>query len=67
MANRVVRACLITNPRSGHGGIDLTEPLQIFQAHGWDVSVRHKLHGGQATELARQAARSGPARPGSAG
>jgi len=33
--------------------------LQIFQAHGWDVSVRHKLHGGQATELARQAARSG--------
>ncbi len=59
MANRVVRACLITNPRSGHGGIDLTEPLQIFQAHGWDVSVRHKLHGGQATELARQAARSG--------
>lgn len=59
MANRVVRACLITNPRSGRGGIDLSEPLEVLQAHGWDVSVRHKMHGGQATELARQAARSG--------
>lgn len=59
MANRVVRACLITNPRSGRGGMDLTEPLQVLQAHGWDVSVRHKLHGGQATELARHAARNG--------
>lgn len=59
MANRVVRACLITNPRSGRGGIDLTEPLEVLQAHGWDVSVRHKMHGGQATELARQAARNG--------
>ena len=59
MANRVVRACLITNPRSGRGGIDLSEPLEVLQAHGWDVSVRHKMHGGQATELARQAARNG--------
>lgn len=59
MANRVVRACLITNPRSGRGGIDLSEPLEVLQAHGWEVSVRHKLHGGQATELARQAVRSG--------
>jgi YegS/Rv2252/BmrU family lipid kinase len=55
----VVRACLITNPRSGRGGIDLTEPLQVLQAHGWDVSVRHKMHGGQATELAREAVRNG--------
>lgn len=59
MANRVVRACLITNPRSGRGGIDLTERLQVLQAHGWDVSVRHKMHGGQATELAREAVRNG--------
>lgn len=59
MANRVVRACLITNPRSGRGGIDLTEPLQVLQAHGWDVSVRHKMHGGQATVLAREAVRNG--------
>lgn len=59
MANRVVRACLITNPRSGRGGIDLSEPLEVLQAHGWDVSVRHKMRGGQATELARQAARDG--------
>ncbi|HET9110051.1 MAG TPA: diacylglycerol kinase family protein [Ktedonobacterales bacterium] len=59
MSNRVVRACLITNPRSGRGGIDLTEPLEVLQAHGWDVSVRHKMHGGQATELARQAVRNG--------
>ncbi|HEX2347700.1 MAG TPA: diacylglycerol kinase family protein [Ktedonobacterales bacterium] len=59
MTKRVVRACLITNPRSGRGGIDLTEPLQVLQAHGWEVSVRHKLHGGQATELARDAVRAG--------
>jgi len=50
---------LITNPRSGRGGIDLTEPLAALQAHGWDVAVRHKMRGGQATELARQAARDG--------
>jgi YegS/Rv2252/BmrU family lipid kinase len=30
-----------------------------LQAHGWDVSVRHKMHGGQATELAREAVRNG--------
>ncbi len=59
MTKRVVRACLITNPRSGRGGIDLTEPLQVLQAHGWEVSVRHKLHGGQATALAREAVRAG--------
>lgn len=59
MGNRVVRACLITNPRSGLGGIDLSEPLEVLQAHGWQVAVRHKLHGGQATELARQAAKDG--------
>ncbi|HZC05960.1 MAG TPA: diacylglycerol kinase family protein [Ktedonobacterales bacterium] len=59
MVNRVVRACLITNPRSGRGGIDLSEPLEVLQAHGWDVSVRHKMHGGQATDLARQAVRNG--------
>lgn len=59
MSTRVVRACLITNPRSGLGGIDLTEPLEILQAHDWDITVRHKLHGGQATELARQAVREG--------
>lgn len=59
MVTRVVRACLITNPRSGRGGIDLSEPLEVLQAHGWEVAVRHKLHGGQATELARQAAKDG--------
>jgi YegS/Rv2252/BmrU family lipid kinase len=37
----------------------LTEPLEILQAHDWDITVRHKLHGGQATELARQAVRDG--------
>ena len=59
MAKRVVRACLITNPKSGRGGIDLSEPLEALHAHGWDVSVRQKTHGGQATELARQAVRAG--------
>lgn len=54
-----VRACLIINPRSGRGGIDLTEPLRILEAHGWEVDVRQKTHGGQATEIARYAARHG--------
>ena len=54
-----VRACLITNPRSGRGGIDLTQVLPVLKAHGWEVEVRHKLKGGMATELAKQAAREG--------
>jgi YegS/Rv2252/BmrU family lipid kinase len=54
-----VHACLITNPRSGHGGIDLIPILPILRAHGWEVVVRQKLHGGHATELAREAVRDG--------
>lgn len=54
-----VRACLITNPRSGRGGLDLAEALVVLEAHGWDVSVRQKRHGGEATELARSAAEGG--------
>ncbi|HEX9038696.1 MAG TPA: diacylglycerol kinase family protein [Ktedonobacterales bacterium] len=54
-----VRARLITNPRSGRGGVDLSDPLSILREHGWDVSVRQKLHGGHATELAREAAQEG--------
>jgi YegS/Rv2252/BmrU family lipid kinase len=54
-----VRACLITNPRSGRGGIDLSPVIPILKAHGWEVEVRHKLKGGMATELARQAAKEG--------
>src|SRR5947209_315007 len=55
----VVNACLITNPRSGRGGIDLSEPLSVLHAQGWEITVRQKLHGGHATELAREAARDG--------
>ncbi len=40
-----VRACLITNPRSGRGGIDLTPVLPVLRAHGWEVVVRQKLRG----------------------
>src|SRR5579883_111607 len=54
-----VRTCLITNPRSGRGGIDLTPVLPVLRAHGWEVVVRQKLRGGHATELARDAAREG--------
>ncbi|MBN9388134.1 MAG: diacylglycerol kinase family lipid kinase [Chloroflexi bacterium] len=54
-----IKACLITNPRSGRGGIDLTQVLPILKAHGWDVTVRSKLKGGMATTLARQAAEEG--------
>jgi diacylglycerol kinase (ATP) len=56
---RRIRACLITNPRSGRGGIDLTEILPVLDAQGWDVTVRAKQHGGHATELAQQAAAEG--------
>lgn len=54
-----VRACLITNPHSSHGVPDLTAPLRILRANGWDVEVRQKHHGGEATKLARQAAKDG--------
>ena len=59
MADSRVRACLITNPRSGRGGIDLSDVLPVLQAQGWEVVVRQKLHGGHATELAQQAVREG--------
>lgn len=58
-AKRHVRACLITNPRSGHGGINLAEALRVLDAQGWEFDVRQKLHGGHATQLAREAARDG--------
>jgi YegS/Rv2252/BmrU family lipid kinase len=57
--NSAIRCRLITNPRSGLGGVDLTAPLAILREHGWDVSVRQKLHGGHATELAREAVEEG--------
>lgn len=59
VADRYIRACLITNPRSGRGGIDLSEVVTILRGHGWDVTVRQKLHGGAATDLARHAVREG--------
>lgn len=54
-----IRACLITNPRSGRGRIDLSEALRVLVANGWQADVRQKLHGGHATELARDAAQEG--------
>lgn len=59
MAEHFTRACLITNPRSGRGGVDLTEALTVLQANGWDVTVRQKLKGGMAEDLAREAAKQG--------
>lgn len=59
MKRHVVRACLITNPRSGRGGVDLSTVLPALRAHGWEPVVRQKLHGGHATELARDAVREG--------
>lgn len=54
-----IKACLITNPRSGRGGVDLSTVLPVLREHGWEVSVREKLKGGMATDLARQAAKEG--------
>lgn len=59
MPDHFTRACLITNPKSGHGGVDLSEALTVLQANGWDVTVRQKLKGGMAEELARDAAEQG--------
>jgi YegS/Rv2252/BmrU family lipid kinase len=59
MIESAIRARLITNPRSGRGGVDLSGAMGVLREHGWDVSVRQKLHGGHATELAREAAREG--------
>jgi YegS/Rv2252/BmrU family lipid kinase len=59
MADHFTRACLITNPKSGHGGIDLSEALTVLQANGWDVIVRQKLKGGMAEDLAHDAAKQG--------
>lgn len=59
MADHFTRACLITNPKSGRGGVDLSEALTVLQANGWDVTVRQKLKGGMAEELARDAAKQG--------
>jgi YegS/Rv2252/BmrU family lipid kinase len=55
----MVKALLITNPRSGRGQIDLSEALEVLQAHGWQIQVREKKHGGQATALAQAGARAG--------
>ena len=59
IADGRIRACLITNPHSSHGVPDLTEPLRILRANGWEVEIREKHHGGEATKLARQAAKDG--------
>jgi YegS/Rv2252/BmrU family lipid kinase len=59
MSDRFVRACLITNPKSGRGGVDLSEALTVLQANGWDVTVRQKLKGGMAEKLAREAVEQG--------
>ena len=53
------KACLITNPQSGQGSLDLSEALTLLQAEGWEITLRQKLEGGEATELAREAAREG--------
>jgi YegS/Rv2252/BmrU family lipid kinase len=59
MSDSFTRACLIVNPKSGRGAVDLSAALTVLQANGWDVSVRQKLKGGMAEDLAREAARQG--------
>ncbi len=54
-----IRACLITNPRSGRGGMNLSAVLPVLRAHGWEPEVRQKLHGGHAAELAQRAVHEG--------
>jgi YegS/Rv2252/BmrU family lipid kinase len=54
-----IRACLITNPRAGRGRIDLDPALAVLRAHGWEIEVRPKKHGGHATKLAQEAVKEG--------
>ena len=58
-AHNAVRACIITNPRGGKGEIDLAPVLPVLAANGWQVEVRQKRHGGEATKLAREAIEHG--------
>lgn len=50
---------MIVNPRSGGGGVDLSEALPVLEANGWEVHVRQKLHKGYAVKLAKEAACEG--------
>lgn len=59
MRKRTIRACLITNPRSGPGAPDLSTVLPILYQNGWEVDIRQKLKGGMATDLARSAVSEG--------
>lgn len=59
MALRTIKACLIANPKSGRGGVDLSQAITILRANGWEVTLFQKLHGGHATELARDAVKEG--------
>jgi YegS/Rv2252/BmrU family lipid kinase len=59
VAGPPIRACLIVNPRSGRGGIDLAPILPVLRDHGWDVVIRRKHVDGTASDLARQAADDG--------
>lgn len=59
MASRTIKAALIANPKSGRGGVDLSHALTILRANGWEATLYQKLHGGHATELARQAVKEG--------
>jgi diacylglycerol kinase (ATP) len=59
MVDSFTRALLIINPKSGHGGVDLSDALTVLRANGWDVTVRQKLHGDMAKELAHEAANQG--------
>ncbi len=59
MAESFVRALLVTNPKAGQGGVDLTDAMTVLQSNGWDVTVRQKLHGDMAIDLASQAVEQG--------
>jgi YegS/Rv2252/BmrU family lipid kinase len=59
VSKHAVRACLIVNPRSGGGGVDLTDALLVLAANHWEFEIREKLHKGYGVKLAKQAAADG--------
>lgn len=53
---RCKKACLIINPRAGENLTQLTGILAVLSAAGWKTDIELKEYGGQALELATQAA-----------
>ncbi len=53
------KACLIINPRGGENLAKIPDVLAVLAAAGWNTEIKLKEYGGQAMELATEAAEDG--------